>query len=48
MGWDDERKISFAAASAALKHSVEGDYNLVNVQEILDLVSGNTGGRVKR
>lgn len=48
MGWDDERKISFAAASAALKHSVEGDCNLVNVQEILDLVAGNTGGRVKR
>jgi len=47
-GYTDQEKIDFAAASAVLKHSVEGDYNLVTEDEVWGLVEGNTGGRVKR
>ena len=47
-GWDDQQKIDFATASAVMKHSVEGDVSLVSSQEILDLVNGYTGGRIKR
>jgi 2-dehydro-3-deoxygluconokinase len=47
-GYNDPDKINFAAASAVLKHSVEGDYNLVSEDEVWGLMEGNTGGRVKR
>lgn len=47
-GYEDQDKIDFAAASAVLKHSVEGDYNLVSEAEVWGLMEGNTGGRVKR
>jgi 2-dehydro-3-deoxygluconokinase len=46
--YSDHEKINFAASSAVLKHSVEGDFNLVSVKEIWGLIEGNTGGRVKR
>jgi 2-dehydro-3-deoxygluconokinase len=46
--YSDQEKIDFAASSAVLKHSVEGDFNLVSVNEVWGLVEGNTGGRVKR
>lgn len=46
--YSDQEKINFAASSAVLKHSVEGDYNLASVNEIWGLIEGNTGGRVKR
>ncbi len=46
--YNDQDKIDFAAASAVLKHSVEGDYNLVSEDEVWGLMEGNTGGRVKR
>jgi 2-dehydro-3-deoxygluconokinase len=47
-GYSDQDKINFAASSAVLKHSVEGDYNLVSDDEVWGLMEGNTGGRVKR
>lgn len=47
-GYTDQEKIDFAAAAAVLKHSIEGDHNLASVQEIRNLMSGETGGRVKR
>jgi 2-dehydro-3-deoxygluconokinase len=47
-GFSDQEKIDFAASSAVLKHSVEGDFNLVSVNEVWGLIEGNTGGRVKR
>lgn len=40
--------IEFAVAASALKHSIEGDYNRVTVQEVEKLVSGDGSGRVQR
>lgn len=38
----------FAAAAAALKHTIQGDFNLVSETEIEALMRGNTGGKVNR
>jgi 2-dehydro-3-deoxygluconokinase len=38
----------FAAASGCLKHSVHGDFNIVNIAEIENLAKGSGAGRVKR
>jgi 2-dehydro-3-deoxygluconokinase len=38
----------FAAAASCLKHTIPGDFNHVNVSEVLNLVSGDGSGRVQR
>ena len=45
---EDEDSLEFAAAASCLKHSIEGDFNLVSVEEVNNLVSGNASGRVQR
>lgn len=40
--------IEFATAASCLKHSVEGDYNMVSVDEVNALEKGNASGRVQR
>ena len=45
---DPQDAIEFAVAASCLKHSIEGDYNLVNVDEVKALASGNASGRVQR
>ena len=40
--------IEFAVAASCLKHSIEGDYNLVSVDEVKALAGGNASGRVQR
>ena len=40
--------IEFAVAASCLKHSIEGDYNLVSEDEVNALVAGNGSGRVQR
>lgn len=40
--------IEFAVAASALKHTVEGDYNIVNVDEVKALADGDASGRVQR
>lgn len=40
--------IEFAVAASCLKHSIEGDYNRVSVQEVETLVNGDGSGRVQR
>ncbi|MCI9042289.1 MAG: sugar kinase, partial [Dubosiella newyorkensis] len=40
--------IEFAVAASALKHSIEGDYNLVSVDEVEKLAGGDGSGRVQR
>lgn len=47
-GMDSQQAIEFAAAASALKHSIEGDYNLVSVEEVEKLVNGDGSGRVQR
>lgn len=44
----EQYAVNFATATAALKHSVRGDFNLVSVSEVESLMSGNTGGKVSR
>ncbi len=43
-----QRAVEFATAASALKHSIEGDYNLVNVAEVEKLMDGDGSGRVQR
>lgn len=47
-GHDPQRSVEFAAAASCLKHSVEGDSNLVTVKEVESLVNGHGTGRVLR
>ena len=46
--FDDQKAIEFAVAASALKHSIEGDYNLVSEDEVLKLAGGDGSGRVQR
>ena len=46
--WKDNESLEFATAASCLKHSIEGDFNLVSVDEINNLVLGNGSGRVQR
>lgn len=38
----------FAVAASALKQTILGDYNLVTVDEVMQLVNGDASGRVQR
>ena len=40
--------IEFAVAASCLKHSIEGDFNQVNVDEVRKLAGGDASGRVQR
>lgn len=40
--------IEFAVAASCLKHSIEGDYNFVSVDEVNKLAKGDASGRVQR
>ncbi len=45
---DDQRALNFAVAASCLKHTIVGDYNRVNVQEVEKLMGGDASGRVSR
>lgn len=47
-GKDTQAAVEFAVAASALKHSIEGDYNLVTVSEVEKLAGGDGSGRVQR
>ena len=40
--------LEFAVAASALKHTINGDYNLVSEAEVASLAGGNASGRVQR
>lgn len=40
--------LEFAVAASALKHTVNGDFNLVSTDEVEALAAGNANGRVQR
>ena len=40
--------IEFAVAASALKHSVEGDFSRMSVEEVEKLAGGDASGRVQR
>lgn len=45
---DDQRALNFAVAASALKHTIYGDFNLVSVAEVENLMKGDGSGRVSR
>jgi Sugar kinases, ribokinase family len=47
-GLDMQRCIEFATAASCLKHSIEGDFNMVSVSEVQKLAEGDDSGRVQR
>lgn len=47
-GKNNSDSIEFATAMSCLKHTVEGDFALVTVEEVNALVAGSGSGRVKR
>ena len=47
-GFDKQKTIEFAVAASCLKHSIEGDYNMVSVAEVESLAKGSGSGRVQR
>lgn len=40
--------LEFAVAASALKHTINGDFNLVSTEEVESLAGGNSNGRVQR
>lgn len=47
-GKNTQEAVEFAVAASALKHSVEGDFNFVSVDEVEKLAKGSGSGRVQR
>jgi len=47
-GMDSQDAVEFASAASALKHSVEGDYNMVSAEEVRKLAGGDGSGRIQR
>lgn len=47
-GFDDKQALEFATAASCLNHSIEGDFNIVTADEVLNLMHGNKSGRIVR
>ena len=47
-GFDCQKTIEFAVGASCLKHSIEGDYNVVSIDEVNNLIKGDASGRVQR
>ena len=47
-GKNTQQAVEFAVAASALKHSIEGDYNMVTVAEVEKLAGGDGSGRIQR
>jgi 2-dehydro-3-deoxygluconokinase len=43
-----QKRLEFAVAASCLKHSIEGDFNLVTADEVEKLAGGDSSGRVQR
>lgn len=46
--YESQKAINFAVAASCLKHSIQGDFNLVSVSEVEKLANGDGSGRVQR
>lgn len=44
----EQEALEFAVAASALKHTVDGDYNRVTLDEVKKLIGGDASGRVSR
>ena len=47
-GKDTQAAVEFAVAASALKHTIEGDYNMMTVSEVEKLAGGDGSGRIQR
>ncbi len=47
-GYSMQDTIEFAVAASCLKHTIEGDFNLVTLDEVKALMKGDGSGRVQR
>ncbi|MBP5177113.1 MAG: sugar kinase [Clostridia bacterium] len=47
-GYSARQAIEFAVAASCLKHTIEGDFNFVTVDEVKRLAGGDGSGRVQR
>lgn len=47
-GHSAQNAVEFAVSASCLKHSIEGDFNHVSVEEVLVLQNGDGSGRVQR
>jgi 2-dehydro-3-deoxygluconokinase len=47
-GMPPQERLEFAVAASCLKHSIEGDFNMVSVEEVKKLAAGDASGRVQR
>ena len=45
---DEAQSLAFGVAASALKHTIEGDINLANLDEIETVMKGDLTGRLKR
>ena len=45
---DDKTALEYAVAASCLKQTMEFDFNLASVDEVLALMNGNGSGRVVR
>ena len=45
---NDQKALDFAVAASCLKHTIYGDFNLVSVSEVENLLKGDGSGRVQR
>jgi 2-dehydro-3-deoxygluconokinase len=45
---EPEKALRFAVAASCLKHSIPGDFNLVTIAEVEQLMAGDASGRVSR
>lgn len=47
-GYDAQNALDFAVAASCLKQTIEGDFNLVKVEEVDALLNSNGTGRIQR
>lgn len=47
-GFNSRNAVEFASAASCLKHSVEGDFNMVTADEVNRLARGDITGRIQR
>jgi 2-dehydro-3-deoxygluconokinase len=47
-GMEDRQALEFAVAASTLKHSIDGDFNRVTIDEVEHLLKGDGSGRVQR
>jgi len=45
---DDQKALNFAVAASCLKHTIKGDFNMVTIDEVEKLMTGDGSGRVSR